>query len=72
MLFNLKDWDDFIGGPQKKIDKIVQRMTGDKSARLIWRVEHEWIGLEKGRDEACRLHVDGPALEALRAAAGAA
>ena len=69
-LFGTKDWPAFVAGPGKKIDKEVHRLVGDKGASLIWRVEHEWIGLEKGEDEVCRLHVDGPALAALREAAG--
>lgn len=71
-LFGLKDWDEFADGPLKKIEKQVHRLLDDKSARLIWRIEHEWLGLEKGGDEACRLHIDGPALEALKIAAATA
>jgi len=65
--FGVKSFDEFAEGPLKKLDKAVHKLTGVE-APLIWRVEHEWIGLEKGEDEVCRLHVDGPALAALKAA----
>jgi hypothetical protein len=65
--FDVKSWDEFSAGPLKKLERTVQRITGDKGGALIWRVEHEWLGLEKGEDEVCRLHVDGPALAALKA-----
>jgi len=65
--FGMKSFDEFAEGPLKKLDKAVHKLTGVE-APLIWRVEHEWIGLEKGEDEVCRLHVDGPALAALKAA----
>ena len=68
-LFGLRSWDDYAGGPGKAIEKQVHRVLADKHTHLIWRVEHEWIGLEKGEDEACRLHIDGPALAALGEAA---
>ncbi len=69
-LFGTKDWQSFAAGPGRKIEKEVRRLLGDKGANLIWRIEHEWIGLEKGEDEVCRLHIDGPALAALRDVAG--
>ncbi len=69
-LFNIKDWDAFTAGPGKTLARAVRHILHDKSARLIWRIEHEWEGLEKGEDEVCMLHVDGAALQALREAAG--
>src|SRR5271169_4272420 len=71
-LFELKDWEAFTSGPGKAILRAVRHILHDKSARLIWRNEHEWEGLEKGEDEVCRLHIDGTALEALREATGTA
>jgi len=68
-LFGLKSWDDYASGPGKAIERQVHRVLADKHTHLVWRVEHEWVGLEKGEDEVCRLHVDGPALEALAEAA---
>jgi hypothetical protein len=67
-LFDLNDWEGFSSGPGRTILRAVRHITQNKAARLIWRIEHEWEGLEKGEDEACRLHVDGAALEALREA----
>ena len=69
-LFKIADWEAFTAGPGKTLARAVRHILHDKSARLIWRVEHEWEGLEKGEDEVCMLHVDGPALQALRGAAG--
>jgi hypothetical protein len=69
-LFKIKDWDAFASGPGKALARAVRRVLDDKSARLVWRIEHEWEGLEKGEDEVCMLHVDGPALQALREATG--
>ena len=72
LAFDVKSWSDFADGPLKKLDKALHRLTGDKSSVLVWRIEPEWIGLEKGEDEPCRLHVDGPALAALKSALAAA
>ena len=69
-LFDLRDWEGFSSGPGRAILRTVRHVTQDKAARLIWRIEHEWEGLEKGEDEVCRLHVDGAALQALREATG--
>jgi hypothetical protein len=69
-LFDLKDWEGFSSGPGRTILRTVRHITHDKAARLIWRIEHEWEGLEKGEDEVCRLHIDGPALQALREVTG--
>jgi hypothetical protein len=66
--FDVKSWPEFADGPLKKLEKALHRVTGEKNSVLIWRIESEWIGLEKGEDEPCRLHVDGPALTALKAA----
>jgi len=68
MTFEVKTWPEFAEGPLKKLEKALHRVTGEKNSVLIWRIEPEWIGLEKGEDEPCRLHVDGPALAALKAA----
>jgi len=68
VLFGVKSYEAFELGPGKEIAKATRHVLHDKSARLVWRHEHEWIGLEKGMDEACRLHIDGPALEALKVA----
>ena len=70
-LFKLKEWNDFASGPGKTLARAVREALGDTSARLVWRVEHEWEGLEKGEDEVCMLRVDGAALQALREATGA-
>jgi hypothetical protein len=67
-LFDLKDWEGFSSGPGRTILRTVRHVTHDNAARLVWRIEHEWEGLEKGEDEVCRLHIDGAALEALREA----
>lgn len=67
-LFKLKDWDAFLSGPGKDLARAARHVLHDKSARLVWRVEHEWEGLEKGEDEVCLLHIDGAALQALREA----
>ena len=69
-LFKIKDWDAFASGPGKALARAVRRVLDDKSARLVWRIEHEWEGLEKGEDEVCMLHVDGAALQSLREATG--
>jgi len=69
-LFNVKDWDAFTSGPGKTLARAARHVLHDKSARLVWRIEHEWEGLEKGEDEVCMLHVDGAALQALREATG--
>jgi hypothetical protein len=69
-LFHIKDWDAFASGPGKTLARAVRHVLHDKSARLVWRTEHEWEGLEKGEDEVCMLHVDGAALQALREATG--
>jgi hypothetical protein len=69
-LFDLKDWEGYSSGPGRKILHAVRQVTHDKAARLVWRIEHEWEGLEKGEDEVCRLHIDGAALQALREATG--
>jgi hypothetical protein len=69
-LFHIKDWDAFASGPGKTLARAVRHILHDKSARLVWRTEHEWEGLEKGEDEVCMLHVDGAALQALREATG--
>lgn len=69
-LFNVKDWDAFTSGPGKTLARATRHVLHDKSARLVWRIEHEWEGLEKGEDEVCMLHVDGAALQALREATG--
>ena len=69
-LFDLKDWEGFSSGPGRTILRAVRHIAHDKAARLIWRIEHEWEGLEKGEDEVCRLHIDGVALQALREATG--
>lgn len=66
--FDVRTFAEFAEGPLKKLEKSVHRLGGEHNSPLIWRVEHEWIGLEKGEDEVCRLHIDGPALEALREA----
>ena len=68
LTLNVKTWSDFAEGPLKKLEKGLRRLTGDKQAVLVWRNEFEWIGLEKGEDEVCRLHIDGPALAALKTA----
>jgi len=65
---NVKSWPDFAEGPLKKLEKALHRITGEKNSLLIWRIESEWIGLEKGEDEPCRLYIDGPALGALKTA----
>jgi hypothetical protein len=69
-LFKIADWDAFTSGPAKSLARAVRQILQDKSARLVWRIEHEWEGLEKGEDEVCMLHVDGAALQALREATG--
>lgn len=69
-LFHVKDWDAFTSGPGKTLARAVRHILQDKSARLVWRIEHEWEGLEKGEDEVCMLHIDGAALQALREATG--
>ena len=68
-LFDLKDYEGFSSGPGRTILRTVRHIAQNKAARLIWRIEHEWEGLEKGEDEVCRLHIDGGALEALQEAA---
>lgn len=70
-LFKIADWAAFASGPGKSLARAVRHILQDKSARLVWRMEHEWEGLEKGEDEVCMLHVDGAALQALREATGA-
>ncbi len=69
-LYKIADWDAFASGPGKSLARAVRHILQDRSARLVWRIEHEWEGLEKGEDEVCMLHVDGPALQALREATG--
>lgn len=71
-LFKIRDWEAFTSGPGKSLAQAARHILRDRSARLVWRIEHEWEGLEKGEDEVCMLHVDGPALQALREAAGLA
>jgi hypothetical protein len=66
--FDVPSWSEFVEGPLKKLEKALHRVTGEKNSVLVWRVEEEWIGREKGEDEPCRLHVDGPALASLRTA----
>jgi hypothetical protein len=72
LAFDVKSWAEFAEGPLKKLEKALHRITGEKDSVLVWRVEPEWIGLEKGEDEPCRLYVDGPALTALKTALAAA
>jgi len=71
-LFKLDRWEDFVAGPGKAMLRAARHVSHDKSALLVWRVEHEWLGLEKGEDEVCMLRIDGPAAQALREAAGLA
>ena len=68
--FGVKEWGAFRSGPGNRITRALRDILDDKSARLVWREEHEWEGLEDGEDEVCKAHVDGAALVALREAAG--
>jgi hypothetical protein len=69
-LFAVRNWDAFATGPGKQIAREVRHVLHDSSARLVWRIDQAWEELERGEDEACRLHIDGPALTALREATG--
>ena len=68
-LFEVRNWEAFATGPGKQIAREVRHVLQDKSARLVWRIDHEWER-DKGADEAFQLHIDGPALTALREAIG--
>ena len=69
-LFEVRNWEAFATGPGKQIAREVRHVLHDQSARLVWRIDHEWEEREKGGDEAFQLHIDGPALTALREAIG--
>ena len=69
-LFEVRNWEAFATGPGKQIAREVRHVLHDKSARLVWRIDQAWEELETGEDEAFRLHIDGPALSALREAIG--
>jgi hypothetical protein len=69
-LFEVRNWEAFATGPGKQIAREVRHVLHNRSARLVWRIDHEWEELEKGEDEVCRLHIDGAALSALREATG--
>jgi hypothetical protein len=69
-LFEVRNWEAFATGPGKQIAREVRHVLQDKSARLVWRIDQAWEELETGGDEAIRLHIDGPALTALREATG--
>jgi hypothetical protein len=68
--FGIKEWGAFRSGSGNKITRAVRDILDNKSARLVWREEHEWEGLDEGEDEACKVYVDGAALVALREACG--
>jgi len=70
-LFDVRNWEAFATGPGRQLARAIRHVLHDSKARLVWRIDHEWEELEKGEDEVCRLHVDGAALHALRAATGA-
>ena len=69
-LFEVRNWEAFATGPGKRIAREVRHVLHNQSARLVWRIDHEWEERDKGGDEAFQLHIDGPALTALREAIG--
>ena len=69
-LFEVRNWEAFATGPGKQIAREVRHVLQNQSARLVWRIDHEWEEREKGGDEAFELHIDGLALTALREAIG--
>jgi hypothetical protein len=65
-----EDWSSFSAGYGKGITRAVRHILADKSARLVWWIDEDWDQSEES--DPCEVYVDGPALQALRDAAGIA
>lgn len=63
------DWSAYSGSFGKGITRAYRKILGDQTAKLVWWNEADW---EKAdwNDDMCAVFVDGPALDALRAAIG--
>ena len=66
---DVKDWPAFSSGHGKGITRALRHVKGDKSARLVWWDDDEWEE-DPSQWDPCEVHVDGSALQALRAVAG--
>jgi hypothetical protein len=63
-----KDWSAFSAGYGKGITRALRHILQDKSARLVWWVDEDWD--DEVDWDSCLVHIDGPALQALRATVG--
>jgi hypothetical protein len=61
------DWSAFASSYGRGITRAVRYVTGIKSARLVWWNNPDW---DEENPDPFTLHVDGPALQALRLAVG--
>lgn len=64
-----EDWAAYSGSFGKGITRAYRKILGDQTAKLVWWNDADWQDVDWD-DEMCAVFVDGPALEALRAAVG--
>lgn len=64
-----EDWPAYSGSFGKGITRAYRKILGDPTAKLVWWNDADWEDVDWD-DEMCAVFVDGPALDALRAAAG--
>lgn len=62
-----EDWTAYSGSFGKGITRAYRKILQDKTARLVWWNDEDWEEVDWD-DDMCAVFVDGPALDALRAA----
>jgi hypothetical protein len=65
----IDDWNVFSAGRGKGITRALRHILGDRSARLIWWNDDEWVD---DKDPLGPVYIDGLALQALREIGGVA
>lgn len=63
------DWSAYSGSFGKGITRAYRKILGNQTAKLVWWNDADWDEADWD-DDMCAVFVDGPALEALRAAIG--
>lgn len=61
------DWSEFSRGYGKGITRVTRHVLRDPNARLVWWNDETWND-DDGDDPVNTVHIDGPALAALRSA----
>jgi hypothetical protein len=74
-IFSIGDWATFASGHGKGITRALRHMLDDKSARLFWWIDKDWVddegnNLAPSEEDRCKVYVDGTALRALREISG--